>query len=131
MQKEIPVVEISRVALDENYYERDSVTWDAPTLIEYCNRKQYPVFDLPLAGISLKGIPWKVDDMVTFLCHAARINAADLTYPIILDDQGYIADGWHRVASALLQGKTTIKAIRIQEMPAGSGKITTNATNND
>lgn len=42
--------------------------------------------------------------------------------PIILDDLGYITDGWHRVAKAILEGKETIKAVRIQNMPAPDGQ---------
>ena len=37
------------------------------------------------------------------------------------DDHGYIADGWHRVIKALVEGRQTIKAIRIQEMPEPDG----------
>ena len=41
-----------------------------------------------------------------------------LNYPIILDDCGQIADGYHRLCKAILEGRETIKAIRLEEMPA-------------
>ena len=31
--------------------------------------------------------------------------------------RGTICDGWHRVVKTILKGETTIKAIRIEEMP--------------
>ena len=43
---------------------------------------------------------------------------ADMSYPIIMDDEGFIMDGWHRVAKALLEGRETIKAVRFENTPA-------------
>lgn len=130
-EKELPIVNVSRTYLDENYYEREGQTWDCPTLIEYCKRNQYKEFDLPLVGIALRGLPWDITDMTEFISHVARVNNACLQHPIILDDKGNIADGWHRVVYAIVNGKSTIKAIRMQEMPHVSGKITGSATNTE
>ena len=47
-----------------------------------------------------------------------RVNQCSLEYPIILDEVGQIADGYHRLCKAILEGKETIKAIRLLEMPA-------------
>lgn len=131
MQKEVmaPVVEIDKLHFDENYYTRDGYTWDCPTLIAYCKRQNYQVFDTPLAAINISGIPWKISSIKDLAYHVSRINTVDTTYPVIMDDEGYIADGWHRVVSALINGKTTIPAIRIQTMPQISGKSDTDATN--
>ena len=45
------------------------------------------------------------------------MNQADLKYPIILDDTGFICDGWHRLLKSIVEGKDTIKAIRLKVMP--------------
>lgn len=45
------------------------------------------------------------------------LNANYTKYPIILDNFGQVADGWHRICKAILDGKKTIKAYRITEMP--------------
>ena len=50
--------------------------------------------------------------------HTARIVAADLTYPIILNDNGALMDGGHRICKALLEGQETIWAVRFEEMPS-------------
>lgn len=49
--------------------------------------------------------------------HALRINAADFKYPIILDAEGIVLDGVHRLLKAKSLGKTTVPAVRFDEMP--------------
>lgn len=49
--------------------------------------------------------------------HAARIHDADLSKPIILNSDGSLMDGGHRVCKALLEGRQTIKAVRFEAMP--------------
>lgn len=75
-----------------------------------------PVFDLPLQGVWLDH---KIthETLWSFIYHYKRVEKADLSYPILLDDRGYICDGWHRVAKAILEGRTTIKAKRLLFMP--------------
>lgn len=49
--------------------------------------------------------------------HMQAVNDADLSKPIILDEDNDIMDGRHRVMKALLLGKKTIKAVRFEENP--------------
>jgi len=49
--------------------------------------------------------------------HAARIESADLDYPIILNADGSLMDGGHRVCRALLLGQDRIRAVRFERMP--------------
>jgi hypothetical protein len=49
--------------------------------------------------------------------HAARIEAADLNFPIILNDDGSLMDGGHRLCKALINGERNIRAVRFQTMP--------------
>ena len=113
---EHPKVEIEKVSLDENYYtDRQGYVYSTAKLIQAS--KKYPVFDLPLAGVDLSRGAWQVNDLSDFIHHAKRCNDADLKYPIILDSQGVIADGCHRLVKAVVLGHKTIKAIRLQEMP--------------
>ena len=46
-----------------------------------------------------------------------RVLNTDLNYPIILNEEGFIMDGWHRVTKALLEGRETIKAVRFEKTP--------------
>ena len=44
--------------------------------------------------------------------HARLIDAADLSFPIILSSDGHVMDGMHRVAKAALLGHETIAAVK-------------------
>ena len=52
---------------------------------------------------------------VAVRCH--RINEANTNYPIVLNDNGKLMDGGHRLARTLLEGRKTIRAIPFPEMP--------------
>lgn len=117
-----PIVELQTQDLAENTYRSDNNIWSASNLIQWCKEKEYPIFDLPLAGIDLSYSPWtSLSNVKQIANHFKRVQSANLDYPVILDDYGYIADGWHRIVKALVDGKSTIKAIRIQEMPQPDG----------
>ena len=47
--------------------------------------------------------------------HAKLINETNLKYPIILSCDGRVMDGMHRVAKALIEGQTKIKAVQFMQ----------------
>ncbi len=49
--------------------------------------------------------------------HVRLVNDADLSHAIILDPDGRVMDGMHRVAKALLLGHPTIVAKRLGALP--------------
>ena len=49
--------------------------------------------------------------------HAVRIRDADLKYPIILNSDGSLMDGGHRVCKALIEGREKVTAVRFLNMP--------------
>lgn len=49
--------------------------------------------------------------------HMKAVNNADLSKPIILDEDGEVMDGVHRIMNAMLNGIDTIKAVRFEENP--------------
>jgi len=51
------------------------------------------------------------------IMHMRAINNADLDYPIILDEDGEIMDGRHRLMKAMLEGISTVKVVRFDENP--------------
>lgn len=53
----------------------------------------------------------------SFVQHIKMVNEADLSYPILINENGCIIDGRHRLAKALLNGEKTIKAVRFKEDP--------------
>jgi len=99
----------------ENSYEINDSKYTVIDLIELS--KKYESFELPIAGLDIGIAPWGNLNIKQFIYHVKRMNEADLNYPIILDNTGFICDGWHRLAKAILKGRKTIKAIRLPIMP--------------
>ena len=50
--------------------------------------------------------------------HMRLVEAADLAYPILMDAEGKLMDGMHRVAKALLAGHSHIHAQLLPQTPA-------------
>jgi len=49
--------------------------------------------------------------------HMALVQQVDRAYPIILDAEGRLMDGMHRIVQALVAGDTTICAVRLPVTP--------------
>lgn len=49
--------------------------------------------------------------------HCRRINATDLSYPIILTEDFRVFDGMHRIAKCIMEGRTHILAKRFEKNP--------------
>lgn len=111
-------VKISEMGFGESQYKRGNKVWKAATLYLFAKAKEYPVQDLPLWAVDLSSNMFKLENMKDFIFQCKRVQECSLDYPIILDDFGQIADGNHRICKAILEGKETIKAIRLEEMPA-------------
>lgn len=105
------------MTLSDNEYQRGEEVWKAETLILFAKAKEYPVRDIPLWAINLHDSAFNCDNLYNFLYQCQRVRDCSLDYPIILDNHGQIADGYHRVCRAILEGRESIKAIRLEEMP--------------
>lgn len=110
-------IQLEKVDFSESIYHRGNKLWKAKTLYEFAEQEKYPVLDLPLWAIDLTNAPFECVNLITFIDHLKRVYDCSLDYPIILDDCGQIADGNHRVCKAIVEGKETIKAIRLLKMP--------------
>jgi len=49
--------------------------------------------------------------------HVRLISEVDTSYPIILGYDGRLMDGMHRIARALLEGRTVVSAVRFRSPP--------------
>ena len=49
--------------------------------------------------------------------HARLILGADLSFPAILGPDGQVMDGMHRIARAMLEGRTEVSAVRFPALP--------------
>lgn len=108
-------LKISEFHLKEGNFKRNNKSYRVIDLIEAA--KDLDVFELPLCGVDIGVSPWGSQDIKSFVYHMKRVNDSNLDYPVILDDEGYICDGWHRVTKAILEGEVTIKVKRLIVMP--------------
>ena len=96
--------------------ERGLVAWDVDRLVSLSSG--FPRIEVPLREIRELDEPfWFGDGSKAATCraiveHARLIDAADLSFPIILSADGRVMDGMHRVAKALLLGHETIAAVQ-------------------
>lgn len=111
-------VPISNMTFGESEYVRGSKVWKAETLYLFAKAKGYKVRNLPLWAVDLTDSAFSADNLSQFIFQCKRVRDCSLEYPIILDDFGQIADGYHRLCKAILEGRETIKAIRLEAMPA-------------
>ena len=89
--------------------------WTVSRLIDLA--KDLPVMEIPLDHLNVLN---KYENLTlrTMVMHIKAVQASDLKYPIILDEDGEIMDGRHRIMKALLAGKKTIKAVRFDVNPS-------------
>lgn len=73
------------------------------------------VFDLPLSLIPLNDHRFEADDLYEFAQHMLHVRNSDLSIPIIMCERGRVIDGRHRIVKALLEGRDTIRCVKIPE----------------
>jgi hypothetical protein len=101
--------------LDKQTFNDNNKRWFVSRLID--KAKGLPVQTMPMSGLNLYRLAPHIDSMKSFVGHVQAVLDADLSYPIILDDEGYVMDGRHRIAKVLLEGRETISFVRFEETP--------------
>lgn len=89
--------------------------WSVSRLFELS--RNLPVMEIPLNHLNV----WFKYENLTLremVMHMKAVNDADLNYPIILDEDGELMDGRHRIMKAILNGCESIKAVRFDENPS-------------
>lgn len=103
---------------DDQFYCKGDFMWDVRDL--WSAAKHIAAYDVPLIAVHSGDGVWDgvQDSILTFARHCLLVNKAQLRYPIILDPDGVIADGRHRLVKAMITGKQVIRAKRLSAMPA-------------
>jgi hypothetical protein len=99
---------------------RGLYAWDIDRLLAAVD--EAAVEDVPLAQIAeLDSTYWfdhgSSPTVRSIVEHCRLMQEVDLGYPIVLDPEGRVMDGMHRVARALLEGRSTIRAQRLRLLP--------------
>ncbi len=107
------------------YYFRDSdqglLAWDVRRLVELT--RDFPVKQIRLTEIAeLDETHWYEHEGDSPTCrsllqHMRLIDEVDLRYPIILDEDGRVMDGMHRVCKALREGNNEVPAVQFDTNP--------------
>ena len=108
-----------------NIRDGQRLVWYAESLWE--SAVGLPVFEMPLESVTAwTGAPALDEDcwfggraptLREVAKHCRKINAVDFEHPIILNDDGALMDGGHRLCKALLEGRSTISAVQFPTMP--------------
>jgi hypothetical protein len=101
--------------------DRGLLAWDVIRLVSLT--KGFAVESVPLSQIrELDEEYWFGDESNRPTCralaeHMKLVEESDLSFPVILDSEGRIFDGMHRVVKALLGGHEEIAAVRFTDNP--------------
>ena len=105
------------MSFNNSVYTREGNSWNASTLYSFAKDKGYKVEEIPLQDISLNATLFPMNNFEDFILEVKMLLDCSLEYPIIIDDRGIVADGYHRICKAIIEEKKSIKAIRLLEMP--------------
>ena len=81
---------------------------------------------LPVQHVPLEDIYWAEDSCayledddsyMNFAEHVKRVLDADLSFPVILNPEGVVMDGMHRLVKAFTFGVPVVKVVRFTQMP--------------
>lgn len=97
----------------QEYIDGD-YAWSVSRLI-YLS-KNLKIMEVPLEHLSIN-YRYKNILLRDMVMHIKATLNADLKCPIILDEDGDVMDGRHRIMKAILKGKKTIKAVRFDVNP--------------
>jgi hypothetical protein len=107
-----PVLQFRDPCPLQDYYEdAEGNHYSVARLID--DAKDLEPFDCPIAALDLSAVIWRDCDIYELAFHVKTVNDADLEKPIILDWRGRVADGRHRIIKAIVEGRSTIPAVRI------------------
>lgn len=99
-----------------HYYVEGNIRYCVSELVELS--KELTPFDYPVEAFDLSRTPWDMYNLNDFIDNMKRVKECN-DDPIILTPLGQIADGNHRMCKAIIEGKKSIKAIRLTELPMG------------
>jgi hypothetical protein len=96
--------------------------WDVDRLIELSG--SLPIVDVEVGSINeVDSVYWfddhlEVPTVRRVVDHVRLIMDVDPRFPIILGSDGRVMDGMHRVARAMLEGRSTIPAVQFITHPS-------------
>lgn len=103
----------------KNWDWKSQVVWEEkfsiPNLINKIEQGYYKtkIVKLNLEVYNLRVDNFKCETLFEFLTHYKLVDKANLKYPVIINQEGQVVDGRHRVCKAILKWMKEINAIQI------------------
>lgn len=94
------------------FYYKAGKTWEDVRLWEATKGNE--VKDYPIADFLKQDTYWNIGSFKDLAEEIKMVLKADYSYPIIIDEQGSLVDGAHRLVHAYIDGKTSIKGVIIR-----------------
>ena len=91
--------------------------WDYSVAELIQHAEKVKVIKAPIEAIDMTYSAPNDNTILSFVEHVKRCNEANIKYPILLAPDGFILDGRHRLAKLLLNGASTVKIKRLNDMP--------------
>lgn len=118
-----PATPSKQAQLRKQYYfkpsDRGLLAWDVDRLVKLS--AGFPRKRVPLSELGELDEPWFGKDEPgtwrNLLEHVKLMDAADLSYPIILAADGSVMDGRHRIAKAARAGHADIEVVQFDADP--------------
>ena len=101
--------------LDGQFCKFGKHKWRVSRLIKLV--ENFKPFRIPLKHLNTYDIYPKANSTQNYIYHVKSILDADLDFPIILDEEGCLMDGRHRIIKAMMNGERTVWAVRFDENP--------------
>lgn len=102
------------VKFDEQKCQLGKHEWSVPRLVKLS--ENLPVMEIPLDHLNVYNTYEKLT-LRQMAMHFKAVADANMYYPIILDEDGEIMDGRHRLTRAMMEGRKSIMVVRFDENP--------------
>ena len=79
--------------------------------------RDLPVQEMPLDQVYTAYCSPAEDTLRDFVAHCRMVNDADLAFPVLMNENGALIDGKHRLAKAMMLGEKTLKFRRFDTDP--------------
>lgn len=76
-----------------------------------------PVREMLMDDMYLGYISPDDGSFMSFVRHAKAVQEADTSFPILMNENGFVIDGRHRLAKLLLDGARTVRFRRFEKDP--------------
>jgi len=97
--------------------------WKDSTLIKASRKIEAKPFNVDTVSPE-EIIRWQIVNLRDYINHYKRVMQADCNIPIILSEDGYPMDGWHRIIKAKAQGRIRMWARQFDKNPEPDFKNT-------